>query len=260
MIRRRFLFISKFYLAGLLLLAMSVILRAQDLLPVDSVTVSDTPDSLLVDESITEVQDSIPPKRFLSGAELRIDYGKLLLLWTEFESKYEVGINVRFYERIVLATEIGNATLNPLKAYDNALYYQIEGIYGRIGLDYYMAYDPSNFYYAGLRYGMSIFSDEGVFLIDSEFWPDYQDGFGSEDVPASWIELIIGTETYLKVGKMAKETGKSRWLLGWNGRIKILTAFENREEPRIYSIPGYGRTFNNYAVALNFYIKYRIGN
>jgi hypothetical protein len=111
----------------------------------------------------------------------------------------------------------------------------------------------------GLRYGMSTFSDEGEFLIESDYWEDYQDGFGSENVQASWMEIVIGTETFLNLGKKKKENPKSRLILGWNGSLRILADFTNREDIPIYSIPGYGRTFNNVTPALNFYIKYRLG-
>lgn len=228
--------------------------------PTDSIPeiqLSDTAAGFSVVEAL--VLDTIPPKKFLSGVEIKIDYGKLLTLWTNFESKYEAGINIRFYERIVLNTEFGYAELDPLKAYDNALYYTITGIYGRVGLDYYTTYTPGNFYFVGLRYGMSTFEDEGMFLLESEFWPDYEEGFGSQDVNASWIEIVLGTETYLKVSKQSKTSGKSRFLLGWNARLRFLTDFENREEPKIYAIPGYGRTFNNVSAALNFNLKFRIG-
>lgn len=210
--------------------------------------------------AIAPPTESVEIKKLISGVELKIDYGKLLTLWTQFESKYEAGLNIRLYERIVLAGEFGYAELDPLKAYDNALYYTVTGSYARLGLDYYTVYDPGNFYYAGLRYAVSNFMDEGVFLFDSEFWEDFQEGFGSEDINASWIELVLGTETFLKVGKKAKSRPKSPLLIGWSARLRILTDFVNRDEPRIYSIPGYGRTFNNITPALNFYVKYRIGS
>ena len=214
-------------------------------------------------ENPVMVADTIPPKKFLSGVEFQLDYGKLLTLWTEFESKYEAGINIRFFERIVLAGEVGYAELNPLKAYDNALYYTVTGPYARVGLDYYVPLNPQNptdFYYAGLRYGASIFDDEGMFLIDSEYWEDYEEGFGSKEISATWAELVLGTETYLKIGEKAKTKQTSKLLLGWKFRLRFLMDFENRDEPRIYSIPGYGRTFDNVVPALNLYLKYRIGD
>jgi len=199
-------------------------------------------------------------KQFLSGVELAIDYGKLLLLWTDFESKYEGGINIRFYERIVLAAEMGYDELNPLKAYDNALYYTVKGSYARVGLDYYTSYNPTSFYFAGFRYGMSTFEDEGAFLIDSDYWENYEDGFGSTGITATWGEIILGTETFLNIGKKKPDTPDSKLLIGWKFRLRILGNFENREEPTIYSIPGYGRTFDSRVPALNLYIKYRIGH
>lgn len=206
------------------------------------------------------VVDSLGKKKFISGLELAIDYGKLMTLWTQFESKYEAGINVRFFERIVLAGEAGYDELNPLKAYDNAVYYTVRGYYARLGLDYYTSYNPKSFYYGGVRYGMSMFEDEGAFLIDSEYWEDYEEEFGSTDITASWGEIILGTETYLKLSKKNPDDPRSKLLLGWKFRLRILMDFENREEPRIYSIPGYGRTFDKSVPAINFYIKYRFGN
>ena len=204
--------------------------------------------------------DTVERKKFLSGMELALDYGKLLTLWTSFESKYEAGINLRFYERIVLAGEFGYAELNPLKAYDNALYYTVRGSYARAGLDYYTSYDAKSFYYAGVRYGLSMFEDEGKFLIDSDYWEDYEEGFGSKDITASWFEVLVGTETYLKLRQKEGSGPKSKLLLGWKFRLRFLMDFENREDPRIYSIPGYGRTFDDIVPVLNFYIKYRLGN
>ncbi len=213
-----------------------------------------SPEQLIAMDSIAR------KKKFLSGVELAVDYGKLLLLWTDFESKYEAGINIRFYERIVLAAEMGYDELNPLKAYDNAVYYTVKGSYARVGLDYYTSYNPTSFYYAGFRYGMSTFEDEGAFLIDSDYWEDYKDGFGSKGITATWGEIILGTETFLNIGKKEPDGPDSKLLIGWKFRLRFIGQFENREEPRIYSIPGYGRTFDSLVPAVNLYIKYRIGH
>lgn len=266
MIRRRYTYIFK---AILIILGTGVFTSpsfAQNEIDSDSIsmqnTISDSLNLISADTSaiLVDMNDSLQNKKLFSGLELIVDYGKILTLWTEFESKYEAGINLRFYEKLVLAAEAGYAELNPLKAYDNALYYTVKGSYARLGLDYYTAYDPKSFYYAGFRYGMSFFEDEGLFLIDSEYWEDYQEGFGSTDITASWVELIVGTETYLKIGKKVDEDPRSKWLFGWKFRLRILTDFENREEPLIYSIPGYGRTFDNATPAINLYVKYRFGN
>jgi hypothetical protein len=203
--------------------------------------------------------DSTYQKKFVSGVELKIDFGKLLMAWTKFETKLEAGINVRFFERMVLVTEFGSMVLNPLNAYDNTVFYTVEGQYARAGFDFYTSYDPKNFYFLGLRYGMSKFRDEGQFLIESDYWEDYEEGFGSENVQASWMEFVMGTETFLGFGKQKNENSKTHLILGWNASLRFLTDFTNREEIPIYSIPGYGRTFNKVTPALNFYVKYRLG-
>lgn len=258
-----YIFRSTLFAGVFWLISISVIAQIEN--PVADSLLLDSSDSTSVLIQEGEVKsatgiDSLAKKKFISGLELAIDYGKLMTLWTQFESKYEAGINVRFFERVVLAGEVGYDELNPLKAYDNAVYYTVTGSYARIGLDYYTSYNPKSFYYGGVRYGMSMFEDEGVFLIDSEYWEDYEDGFGSTDITASWGEIILGTETYLKLGKKNPEDPTSKLLLGWKFRLRILMDFENREEPRIYSIPGYGRTFDKSVPAVNFYIKYRFGS
>ncbi|MDZ7606219.1 MAG: DUF6048 family protein [Cyclobacteriaceae bacterium] len=248
----RLVYYSKRFIFLAALTFCSVLARGQELAVEDSVQIPPTTVTIAP-------TDSAYQKKFVSGVELKVDYGKLLMAWTKFETKLEAGINVRFFERMVLVTEFGSMELNPLKAYDNAVYYSVTGQYARAGLDYYTSYNPTSFYFGGLRYGMSQFSDEGEFLIESDYFEDYSEGFGSDNIQASWMEIVIGTETFLNVGKKKKENAKNRLLLGWNGSLRFLTDFTNREQIPIYSIPGYGRTFNKVTPALNFYVKFRLG-
>lgn len=202
----------------------------------------------------------LAPARFLSGFEVYVDYGKVLTLATKFESKYEGGVNFRLYGRYILAGEFGYAILNPLKAYDNALNYTITGSYFRAGIDYSINIDKKNALYGGVRYGSSSFSDKGEFLLTSDFWEDYGESFGSDNLHADWFEIIFGSKARLNIGKSSKEeTPRGGLFIGWKARVRILWHFENREEPRVYAIPGYGRTFDNSIPALNLYIKYRFG-
>ena len=255
-------FISKAFFLSVLSLLVMLHVQGQEVVEQDTLQI-DLSQQANIESAGQEaivVVDTIYQKKFISGVELAIDYGKLLTLWTKFESKLEGGLNIRFKERIVLASEFGYAELDPLKAYDNALYYTVRGPYARLGLDYYTSYDPKSFYYFGLRYGMSVFEDEGKFLIDSDFWEDYGEEFGSTDITAAWWEIVVGTETYLNFLKKDPNSPKSRLLLGWKFRLRVLSDFENREEPTIYAIPGYGRTFDKTVPVLNLYVKYRFGN
>ena len=258
----RFSFISKAFSLSALLIQLLCNVQAQEIAEQDTlqINLSQQSDAVVTANEAIVAVDTVYEKKFISGVELAVDYGKLLTLWTKFESKLEGGLNIRFKERIVLASEFGYAELDPLKAYDNALYYTVRGPYARLGLDYYTSYDPKSFYYFGARYGMSVFEDEGKFLIDSDFWEDYGEEFGSTDVTATWWEIVVGTETYLNFLKKDPTSPKSRLLLGWKFRLRVLADFENREEPTIYAIPGYGRTFDKTVPALNLYVKYRFGN
>ena len=204
--------------------------------------------------------DSIVHRPFFSGIDLSLDYGKLITYPTNFESKLEAGASLRFLQRLAIVGEYGTATLNPQKAFDNVTSYTIKGSYMRAGLDYYLPIDKKNSIYFGLRYGSSAFEDKGEFVIDSEFWGNYQDGFGSDGLSANWGELVFGTETKLAIGKPNARFQVKGLLLGWDFRFRILGEFVNREPIRIYAIPGYGRTTDKTTPALNFYLKYRIGS
>ncbi len=203
--------------------------------------------------------DSIVHRPFFSGVEFSLDYGKLITYPSKFENKLEGGVSLRFFQRLALAGEYGHATLDPLKAYDNVNYYTIQGNYFRAGFDYYMNIDQKNFIYFGARYGSSKFEDNGEFVIGSEFWGNYQDGFGSQNLMASWGELVFGTETKLMIGKPDSKFQIKNLFMGWNLRFRILGTFENREVIKVYAIPGYGRTADKTIPAINFYVKYRIG-
>lgn len=257
----RLKYIFKFILGRFLMLTLTVCLfNHLAFSQTDSVSREEVhpPDEQVIATDTVPEELKVPPK-FFSGVEIILDYGKILTLPTKFENKYEGGINLRFYEKIVFAGEFGYAKIDPLKAYDNALYYTVEGTYLRIGLDYYLALDAKNFFYGGVRYGMSQFEDRGQFLIDSEFWEDFQDEFGSTDLSATWYELVFGTETILQIGKPDSKIHINKLFLGWKFRLRILGNFENREPPGIYTIPGYGRTFDKTIPALNLYLKYRFG-
>jgi hypothetical protein len=223
--------------------------------PVDSVSVLSSRDSSTV------VLDSLAAHRvpFFSGIEIYIDYGKLLTLPSEFESKMEGGLSVRFFNRFLFALEYGMAVLDPLKAYENAVYYTVEGQYYRLGLDYHIPVDKKNFLYMGARYGISNFEDRGLLNIVNGVWEDYALEFGDAGMTASWYELILGSETQLTIGKEEGAIFIQRLYLGWTFRFRIQGAFENREQPRVYTIPGYGRTFDKTIPALNLYLKYRFG-
>lgn len=203
--------------------------------------------------------DSAANKKFLSGFELLVDYGKILTLPLPQENKWEAGAQLRLFERIVLVGEYGQAVLNPNSGAENTSFYTIEGAWYRLGLDYYTALDPKNFYYAGLRYAVSDFSDAGELWLTSDLFPDYRQAFGSDDLQASWVELVLGSETSLTIGKEDSKLRIRGLFLGWKFRFRVLLEFENRELQPVANIPGFGRAEDKTVPALNLYLKYRFG-
>jgi hypothetical protein len=187
-------------------------------------------------------------ERFHSGFFIKVDYGKLLTLPSQFESKLEGSAGFVIFRRIVVNATYGTATLDPLKAYKNVEFYTIEGNYLKFGLEHYFIVNPKNFFTLGAKYAMGNYSDEGKFLIGSEFWDEYGEEFGSSDLKANWIELVMDTETYL-----AKNL-----YLGAQFSLRIMINFDSREDIPVYAIPGYGRTFDKTVPAASLYIKYKI--
>jgi hypothetical protein len=219
-------------------------LRAQEM---DTVTT-------LVEEPVTEVVDpaDLPEDdRFpLFALDLVLDYGKLLTLPFDFETKFDGAVNVILFRRIVFAGEFGYGRLTPNNSFENFQSYRSEGTYYRIGLDYKMEFNPTTYYYLGARYAMSQFEDEGVFVVGSDLWNNFEGSFGTRHMNADWFEVIIGSESAMKNLKGA--------YLGFYFRVRIMRSYDRRSPIDVYSIPGYGRTFDRSIPAVNLYLRYRL--
>lgn len=181
-----------------------------------------------------------------SGIEFYLDYGKLLTLPSEFERKAEAGAAINIREKILLLFEMGYGKLSPQEAIKNGSYTS-EGIYSRGGVAYGGAILPKTYLYFGIMYGISRFEDNSTVLIDSQAWDDLDGVFTRSDLEATWFEIILVSETEIK----------KNLFLGSKWRLRKLNSFDNDYDPVVYSIPGYGRTFDNSIPALNLYVKYR---
>ncbi len=202
-------------------------------------------DSLKTNAKV-EPEDTI--ELFHSGFYIKLDYGKLLTLPAKFESKLEGSVGVIVFRRLVLNGTYGQATLDPLKAYKNVAYYTIEGNYMKFGMDYYFDINPKNFLTLGARYAMCNYSDDGKFLINSDFFGDFKGEFGSSDLSATWFEIVMDSETLLL----------KNLYLGAQFSLRIMIDFESREDIPVYAVPGYGRTFDNTVPAVSLFLKYKI--
>jgi hypothetical protein len=198
------------------------------------------------DSAVEANTDTIPPVAL--ALEAWVDYGKLLMLISPTEMKFEGGINLLFKEKLALALEVGMANNTP-NTYKNAEGYTVEGQYFRAGLDYvFPVKKPVDFMYIGVRYGMAQFSDRGIFEIGSEFWNNFRNEFDRTGLSATWGEALLGSE-----GMMF-----DNFFMGFRLRLRVMIEYTEQEPVDVYSIPGYGRTFDKSIPAFNLYVKYRI--
>jgi len=203
--------------------------------------------SFAQDENVSAVS-SLDSLKVKSGLEVSLDYGKILTLLSDSETKAEGTIGYMHKEKLQILVEIGYAKLTPPNAIVNGEYTS-KGIYGRGGLAYGGEIVPKSYLYIGAMYATSQFEDGGKVLIESQAWEDINEDFSRTDLRANWFEIILITEQKLN----------EHLFLGSKLRFRKLLNFPDDYTFEVYYIPGYGRTYNNAIPAINLYIKYRIG-
>ena len=196
-------------------------------------------------------QDSllVETKPTLSSIALSVDYGKLFGQFLNTESKYEFGGQVEFKDRFVFVGEYGFSTLTPNGAYQNTDY-QSEGSYFRLGLGYKIPFDSKHNFYFSARYARADFSDQGAIDITSAtgIFVDLHEPFKRDVLSAQWYEVVMSSEARLWKSLYA----------GFHLRLRIMDKYDKQEPLDVYSIPGYGRTFDRSIPALNLYMKYAL--
>ncbi len=193
-------------------------------------------------------------------ARIYVDYGKLLLYWTDFESKAEAGVEFLLSERYQLILEAGSAVLTP-DAFNNATY-RSEGQYARIGIGYLGSIDDRNKIGLGLRYGQSFFEDEVNISIPSNSGlnDEFTRNIIRNDLSANWMEVVLNSERKITFDKDNSDA-RINSLLSWGllVRYRILFSYDAFEGVDVYSIPGFGRSFDQNFPAVNFFIKVNLG-
>lgn len=193
----------------------------------------------------SEEADSVVFKRTITPA-IYLDYGKLFTIPTTLETKYEGGIELLFLEKFPLIVEAGQATLTPEGAFSNGTY-ESRGYYYRIGTGFYNQFTPKNKVGLTVRYASSTFSEDGRVFIESP--SGTQDTFvqniDREDLKATWYEVVLYTDQRLS----------DLFSIGLNLRLRILAVYDEQAPIDVYSIPGYGRSFDSTIPAANFFLK-----
>ncbi|MEX2336793.1 MAG: DUF6048 family protein [Fulvivirga sp.] len=192
--------------------------------------------------------------RVESGLTLYVDYGKLLTLPSNFETKAEAGISYVMKNRFSPNIQVGMAILEPSGAFENGVY-KAEGMYARVGIDYLIPFDPVNTLYIGAKYAQARFEENGSYEIGSNLWPDKTENYSRGELEAAWYEVIIGSEK--KFTKQSdSESIMTNWSIGGYFSLRVMNSREEFDPIDTYAIPGYGRAFDNTAPAVNVYIRY----
>lgn len=201
--------------------------------------------SFLVTISIAKGQEDLISKNL--ALEFALDYGKILTLPSNFETKFEGAIGLKFQGRYEVLVEIGYSNLTPQDEIKNGSY-QSKGLYYRAGLSYGGEILPNNFLSLGVLYGSSTFEDNGIVVIQSTIWDDFNEPFERTNLVASWFEIVMITEQHIS----------DNLSLGAKFRLRNLSNFINESNPEVISIPGYGKAYNNSIPVVNLFVKYRL--
>jgi hypothetical protein len=215
-------------------------------------------DSVATD-TLTAVEQEISSSKPLS-ASIYVDYGKLLTVWTDFETKFEGGISLLFFEHIDLNLEYGYGKLKPNDAYLNGTY-SATGNYIRLGASYLFVVDPKNQIAFGGKYGLSSFEDSGSINIQgsSGLTEPYYREYSRNSLNANWWELIIASDTKLVLNRKNLESKMNDLIrAGVQFRYRILQDYDKQNPPDIYTIPGYGKPVNRRFPAINLYVKIKL--
>ncbi|MGB3467890.1 MAG: DUF6048 family protein [Cyclobacteriaceae bacterium] len=213
------------------------------------------------------IPDSVKVKApLLSGISLTADIGKLITgQLSEFEDKEAYSFHILLLDKIRVSAEYGEGTITPLDAFQN-VDYRSEGYFYNYGLSYVVSPKLNNYISLGVRRGQAEYSDEGIITIisDSELSGDYRRSFNRESLSATWYEFIISSETRLFKEKSSRKKNAfnnllGNFYLGTNFRLRFSLDYESQDNPDIYTIPGYGRTFDKTVPVVNLFLKYRIG-
>lgn len=196
----------------------------------------------------SEEVDSVASARFITPS-LYLDYGKLLTIPSNIETKYEGGLELLFMEKFPLIVEVGQATLTPEGAYSNGTY-ESEGTYFRVGTGYFNQFTAKNNIGISFRYASAEFSEDGRIFISSPSGSqeDFIQNIERENLKANWYEIVLNTDM-----RLLKDSDLFR--LGLKLRFRMLASYDEQDPFDVYSIPGYGRAFDKTIPAANFFLK-----
>ncbi|GEM_PF-1762094 len=188
-------------------------------------------------------------RTFLRDFGVYVDYGKFIGFVTDAEQKNEVGARLTFGNNIFIGAEYGWGTVTPPDAYENTNY-EVTGSYYRLMLGLIGPLDAKTNIGFGLAYSSGTYSDIGTPVIESPsgLFNPQTEPFERDNINASWYELNVVSETV-----MARNL-----YFGLTLRFRIMNEYDAQEPLDIFTLPGYGRTFDRTLPAANLFVRYQI--
>ena len=209
--------------------------------------------SLLGNAQTKDTAKVMYPERY--GLRLGVDLHKIARSFYEKDYRgFEVVGDYRLTKRFYIAGEIGNEDKT---VDDDRLNFTTKGTYFKVGFDYNSFenwLDMENMIYAGMRYGVSSFSQtlnsytiydptnyygENTIISGAEF-----DGLN-----ASWLEVVGGIKAELF----------NNLYMGFSVRLNYLVSNKKPDNFDNLFIPGYNRTYDGkFGAGFNYTLSYFI--
>ena len=209
--------------------------------------------SLLGNAQTKDTAKVMYPERY--GLRVGVDLHKIARSFYEKDYRgFEVVGDYRLSKRFYIAGEIGNEDKT---VDDDRLNFTTKGTYFKVGFDYNSFenwLDMENMIYAGMRYGVSSFSQtlnsytiydptnyygENTIISGAEF-----DGLN-----ASWLEVVGGIKAELF----------NNLYMGFSVRLNYLVSNKKPDNFDNLFIPGYNRTYDGkFGAGFNYSLSYFI--
>ena len=209
--------------------------------------------SLLGNAQTKDTAKVMYPERY--GLRVGVDLHKIARSFYEKDDRgFEVVGDYRLSKRFYLAGEIGNEDKT---VDDDRLNFTTKGTYFKVGFDYNSFenwLDMENMIYAGMRYGVSSFSQtrNSYKIYDpTNYYGEtiITSGEKFSGLNASWIEVIGGVKAELF----------NNLYLGFSLRLNYLVSNKRPENFDNLYIPGFNRTYDGkFGAGLNYTISYFI--
>lgn len=200
-------------------------------------------------------QNAPEPKTERYGLRIGTDLHRLTKSFYDKNYQgFEIVVDYRLTHKIYLAGEIGNEKKT---VDDDQLNFTAKGSYFKVGFDYntYQNWlDMENMIFAGLRYGVSTFSqnlnsyriyDASGYFDEVIMYPDQN----YSGLSAHWVEVVGGIKAELF----------NNLFLGFSVRLNHLVSNKTPDNFDNLYIPGFNRTYaGNFGVGFNYSISYFI--